>query len=422
LATKNAVAVEGEALQLVVVDVVGEHLLLPPVDLLATLQGWHPGSSTIRGMAPSTVSPAGSTAPPRADPRLYPLVEALGLQDRVRTNPQETADGARALLARPRLGAEARTVAQRTLARSLRALDRPHDAVGEARRAAATARRAGLDQREAEARITLSLALFQAGRARVALEEIDRAEAVATGRTALLASAQHGTLLERLGRLEEALARYSAALAGELPDEDRLSVLNNRAIARSPTGRRRGGRPRRHRSGPEGRRGEPEAELIHNLGFVLTVAGDLPAALARFDEADARFMALGAPIGLNLVARARALLRANLHREARAAATWAVDAEDGAGGRGGRGAVLLATAELADDDPEAAIAKPSRPAALHRQGRPGLAAQAEHVVVRARVRLGRRDRRTVDLALRCADALREPDWWLRSSMPGSRPR
>ena len=154
----------------------------------------------------------------------------------------------------------------------------------------------------------------------------------------------------------------------------------------------------------------PEAELIHNLGFVLTVAGDLPAALARFDEADARFMALGAPIGLNLVARARALLRANLHREARLAATWAVDAlEDGrAAAEAAEARVLLATAELADDDPEAAIATAELARrVLHRQGRPGLAAQAEHVVVRARARLGRRDRRTVDLALRCADALGE---------------
>ena len=295
----------------------------------------------------------------------------------------------------------------------MRALDRPHDAVGEARRAAATARRAGLDQREAEARITLSLALFQAGRARVALEEIDRAEAVATGHTALLASAQHGTLLERLGRLEEALARYSAALAGDLPDEDRLSVLNNRAIALAFTGRVDAAVADLDEAIGLARAADaamPEAELIHNLGFVLTVAGDLPAALARFDEADARFMALGAPIGLNLVARARALLRANLHREARLAATWAVDAlEDGrAAAEAAEARVLLATAELADDDPEAAIATAEQARrALHRQGRPGLAAQAEHVVVRARVRLGRRDRRTVDLALRCADALRE---------------
>ena len=259
----------------------------------------------------------------------------------------------------------------------------------------------------------MSLALFQAGRARVALEEIERAEAVATGHTALLASAQHGTLLERQGRLEEALARYSAALAGDLPDEDRLSVLNNRAIALAFTGRVDAAVADLGEAIGLARAADaamPEAELIHNLGFVLTVAGDLPAALARFDEADARFMALGAPIGLNLVARARALLRANLHREARLAATWAVDAlEDGrAAAEAAEARVLLAMAELADDDPEAAMATAERARrALHRQGRPGLAAQAEHVVVRARVRLGRRDRRTLDLALRCADALRE---------------
>ena len=244
-------------------------------------------------------------------------------------------------------------------------------------------------------------------------KEIDRAEAVATGHTTLLASAQHGTLLERLGRLEEALARYGAALAGDLPDEDRLSVLNNRAIALAFTGRVDAAVADLDEAIGLARAADaamPEAELIHNLGFVLTVAGDLPTALARFDEADARFMALGAPIGLNLVARARALLRANLHREARLAATWAVDAlEDGrAAAEAAEARVLLATAELADDDPAAAIATAEQARrALHRQGRPGLAAQAEHVVVRARVRLGRRDRRTVDLALRCADALRE---------------
>ena len=366
-------------------------------------------------MAPSTVSPAGTTAP--ADAGSTRCSTRWPRRSTCRTGSGPTPGRPPTAPARsspvPASGAEARTVAQRTLARSLRALDRPHDAVGEARRAAATARRAGLDQREAEARITLSLALFQAGRARVALEEIERAEAVATGHTALLASAQHGTLLERLGRLEEALARYSAALAGDLPDEDRLSVLNNRAIALAFTGRVDAAVADLDEAIGLARKADaamPEAELIHNLGFVLTVAGDLPAALARFDEADARFMALGAPIGLNLVARARALLRANLHREARLAATWAVDAlEDGrAAAEAAEARVLLATAELADADPEAAIATAEQARhALHRQGRPGLAAQAEHVVVRARVRLGRRDRRTVDLALRCADALRE---------------
>ena len=36
---EGVVAIEGEALQQVVVDVVAQHLLLPPMDLLTTLQG-----------------------------------------------------------------------------------------------------------------------------------------------------------------------------------------------------------------------------------------------------------------------------------------------------------------------------------------------------------------------------------------------
>ncbi len=212
----------------------------------------------------------------------------------------------RALLARPRLGAEARRVAQRTSG-PVAAGPRPPARRRRRSPSGRGDRRAGpgSTEREAEARITLSLALFQAGRARVALEEIERAEAVATGHTALLASAQHGTLLERLGRLEEALARYDAALAGAAAR--RGPALRARTTAPSPWPSPDGSTPpwptSTRPSVWPGRptRPMPEAELIHNLGFVLTVAGDLPAALARFDEADARFMALGAPIGLNLV-------------------------------------------------------------------------------------------------------------------------
>ena len=134
---ERVVAVEGEALQLVVVDVVGQHLLLPPVDLLAALQGWHPGSSTIRAMAPSTVSPAGTTAP--ADP--------VGATRWPRRSTCRTGSGptpGRPPTAPARSSPVPASARRRAPSRSgpwpgrCRALDRPHDAVGEARRAAAT--------------------------------------------------------------------------------------------------------------------------------------------------------------------------------------------------------------------------------------------------------------------------------------------
>ncbi len=110
------------------------------------------------------------------------------------------------------------------------------------------------------------------------------------------------------------------------------------------------------------------------------------------------------------MARARALLQANLHREARDAAGRAV-AELMAGGAGADVAearVVLATAELEHGQPTLALVTAGLARrALHRQGRPALAALADHVIVRARIALGRRDRRTVELAAHCADALGE---------------
>ena len=161
-------------------------------------------------------SGAGSDTGPAA-PATDALEVALALQDLVAERPRQALDEARELLGRPRIGPEAAAIAHRTAARALRALDQPSDAAREARRAVRLASRAGLAEREAEARVTLSLALFQSGRVRAALDEIEQAERLATGETALLACAQHGILLERLGRLDEALARYGTALEGRLP-------------------------------------------------------------------------------------------------------------------------------------------------------------------------------------------------------------
>jgi tetratricopeptide (TPR) repeat protein len=336
---------------------------------------------------------------------------ALELQDRVAVAPQEVLTTGRALLDRPRLGAEARAVGHRALARALRVLDRTQDSVREARRSAAVARRAGLTEREAEARLTLSLCLFQSGRARVALEQIERASSLAEGHTAVLVSAQHGILLARLGRLDDAVARYDEALRGSLPPTDEARVRNNRGIALAFTGRVDESLADLEAASELARAAGAlmlEGEIIHNLGFALTVAGDIPAALERFDEADAAFTGLGAPIGLNLVARSRALLRANLYREAREASRAAVDDLLAGGGAAdaAEARVLLATAELEDEDPAQAIATATLARrALQRQGRPALAALADHVIVRARMAQGRRDRRTLVLATRCSDAL-----------------
>ena len=119
-------------------------------------------------------------------------------------------------------------------------------------------------------------------------------------------------------------------------------------------GRCRSGRPAggdRHRRTPR-QAVLAEAELLHNLGFALH-RRRRPARRAertRFDEADDRFRSVGAPIGLNLVGRARALARANLHREAgrRRRPRWRRCRRAARRPRSPRHCVLLASAELAD--------------------------------------------------------------------------
>ncbi len=204
------------------------------------------------------------------------LDAAERLQRRVDEVPHEVVVDGQALLTERGLPPEARAMAHRAVARALRSLDRPHESVREARRSVAIAHRAGLADREAEGRLTLSLCLFQTGRAGGALEQIEQAAVLATGPTLLLVSAQHGILLARLGRLDDALARYTAALAGPLSAADRARVLNNRGIALAFAGRGEASVADLEEAidlAAEAAAPMLECEVVHNLGFALDGRG-----------------------------------------------------------------------------------------------------------------------------------------------------
>ena len=84
--------------------------MLPAVDLLSPLRGRHRWSSSIRPMARRT--PPAERSPGEPDP----LAEALALEDVIASDPSKVLTAARELLARPRIGPEARSVGLRTLA------------------------------------------------------------------------------------------------------------------------------------------------------------------------------------------------------------------------------------------------------------------------------------------------------------------
>ncbi len=338
------------------------------------------------------------------------LATALAYVERAAEAPQDVLARALPLLKAPDpFGAEALSVLHRAVALSLRVLDQPTEAARHARLALGSARRAKLDGRAAEAGLTLALCLFQCGQTAAALGEVGRAGELAPPDLRARVVGQHGILLARLGRLDEAIARYGEALAGDPAPLDRARLLNNRAIALAYTGHFVAAVTdleealRNATAAPM-----LAAEFTHNLGFVLALSGDVPAALARFDDADEVFERLQAPIGVNLMGRARALARANLHAEARAAAARAVEelTAGGAAADAAEARVLLAAAALADGDPDAAILAANHARrSLRAQGRPALAAVADHVVVRARFERGQYNRRTLLAAARCADDL-----------------
>lgn len=152
-----------------------------------------------------------------------------------------------------------------------------------------------------------------------------------------------------------------------------------------------------------------EAEAVmaqHNLGEVAFMKGDLPTALATYDQALERYLALGldtSPLARDL---ATAYLAAGLARDA-------ADVVEGELARGvsvpARRAELrltLATALLASGLPEESSAQAR--AALEefrRTGRAWAAAHAQLVLLRAREQVGRLDRRLVERARMTAEVL-----------------
>src|SRR5439155_22752119 len=68
------------------------------------------------------------------------------------------------------------------------------------------------------------------------------------------------------------------------------------------------------------------AYVEQNLGWVATLAGDVPAALAYLDDAERRLRGLDAQLGEVLADRAQLLLSVHLAAEARQVAGAAVEA------------------------------------------------------------------------------------------------
>jgi tetratricopeptide (TPR) repeat protein len=275
-----------------------------------------------------------------------------------------------ARLARAERDHAAAAVAERALGIAVLHLGDLDIAVAHLRAAVGLGRRARSTRLAAEARMTLAFVLNRRGRPRRALREIDAALAGLDGVERARAQAQRAAIVQQLGRLDEALSGYRAALPVLRRAGDRLwvqRVLSNRGVLHTF---------RHAYAAAEADLQEAErlcralgldlsaAFVQENLGFVHARRGDVPAALGYYDLAERSYRALHAQLGSLLADRSELLLSARLVSEARQAAAQAVAEFERERRRTGlpEARLLLARAATLDGDPASAVQEAQRAA------------------------------------------------------------
>ena len=264
----------------------------------------------------------------------FPDLElALRVVDSVQDHPQRARDDAELLVARNDMDREAFAVAWWALGLAARQLNDLEEADGALRTALTIATEGGLTRRVGQIRSSLALVLLYGGDTQAALDETQLATTSLSGPDLARNEMQIGLILQRVGRLDDALIHYRSALTGLRRNRDRLGearLLSNRGVLHGYRGELDLGvsdlETARHIAENLGQ------ELIvaasaHNLGFLEGRRGDVPAALAWFDRAEAAYEALGRPPGMTEVLwanRGELLLTVGLYSEAEQAVSAAI--------------------------------------------------------------------------------------------------
>ncbi len=266
-------------------------------------------------------------------PPIPNLESALRVVDSVQDHPKRAREDARSLLTRQDLDPEATAVAWWAAGLAARQLNDLEDAEEALRRALSIADDSGLARRVSQIRSSLALVLLYVGDTQGALDEAEQAIGGLSGADLARNEMQIGLILQRLGRLDEALVRYRSALAGLRRSGDHLAearLLSNRGVLHGYRGELDLGVSDLEMARQIGERLGQDlivAGCAHNLGFLEGRRGDVPAALAWFDRAEAAYEALGRPPGMVEVLwanRAEMLLAAGLYTEAEEAVRAAI--------------------------------------------------------------------------------------------------
>lgn len=169
----------------------------------------------------------------------------------------------------------------------------------------------GLAEVAAGARTSRALVLAYLGEPQAGLAELELAEPALAGAALARLHVQRSLILQRLGRLDEAIAGYGRALPGLQADGDTLGevrLLTNRGIALTYRNRLEAADADLSRARDLAQAmGRPMvvASCSHNLGFLHGRRGDIPQSLSWFAQAARDYE------GLDLTASFRAVLLAD---------------------------------------------------------------------------------------------------------------
>jgi tetratricopeptide (TPR) repeat protein len=292
-------------------------------------------------------------------------------------------------------------------------------AIEHLRRSVAHAQRIGNAELAGEARVPLSAALLQRGRPRQALKEIDIAVRDLDGDGHARARGQRADLLRQIGRLDAGLAEFQVAVPLLRASSDLVSLqrtLVNRGILHTERHEFAAAEADlREADGLARRLGRHLAVgiIAENLGYLETLRGDVPAALAHLDRAEQIIGALGGQLGPVYTDQCELLLSSGVPAEARVAAHRAIRAFERQRRRlmipGAR--LFLAQATFADGDAPAALTHARRARReFARQHRTEWAALAQLAVVRAELATPAGTRITTSALADMVDTLAAAGW------------
>ncbi|MFP5346144.1 MAG: CHAT domain-containing protein [Actinomycetes bacterium] len=236
-------------------------------------------------------------------------------------------------------------------------------AIGHLRAAVTAGRRAGTSGCVGEARMSLAGVLLMCGKPARSFRQIALALNELDGVPAARARVQRAAMLQELGRLDDALEDLRRALpvlrrAGDAQWATR--ALSNRGllhIARREFGAAETDLLAARQLCSEHELVLPVAIVEHNLAWMESQRGEVPAALRHLSAAESMFQELGMPSGSLLTDRAELLLSVRLLDEARQTAQAAVDADarDGRVNHLPEAQLLLSTILLVHGDAGSAL-------------------------------------------------------------------